>query len=305
LENILPKTFGGSARFSGAQKLRLALGQALLYGAAGVPLGPEILDWASKQYQNATGEQMTPETWRTISKGFWDTALFDLSEGKLDTDFASRAGQGAAWSQFFNKVTDGSMNNILEVAAGPIGAVSGKMLDAVGKVVTYMRAEQFGSLTPEDFELIATDLGSQISSLSRAEKSYWIWKTGTIKDPKSGEVVVAPDKMSAFAAALGVPLRQEVEFWDRTKDLKNRDAIVRQYGTMIANVRRNAFQAMTEGDEPLRETRHWHPHAVSGRPHDAVGDRWRSQQATQLLKCRVGQPRDEVVQPHRQRPHRR
>lgn len=250
LENILPKAFGGTARFSGQQKLRLALGQVLLYGTTGLPLGNELMSWAAKSYEQANpGQQFSPELWRVMTKGFWDTALFYGTDGKIDTDFAHRAGQGAAWTDFFHKLTDGSMNNVLQVATGPVGAMADNMVNTVGKIATYMRAEQFGSLTTDDYVLFAGDLTQQISSLNRAEKAYWLWKTGTIVDPNSGEVVVNADRMNAIAAGLGIPLRQETERWDIIRDQKDRDTEVRDLGKMIAGVRRNAFRALEDGDE--------------------------------------------------------
>lgn len=250
LENILPKAFGGTSRFSGAQKLRLVLGQMLLYGTTGVPLGNEMMAWAAKSYEQANpGQQFTPETWRVLTKGFWDTALFYGTDGKIDTDFAHRAGQGAAWTDFYNKLTDGSMNNVLQVATGPSGAMADNMVDTVGKIVTYMRAEQFGSLTSDDYALFAGDLTQQISSLNRIQKAYWLWKTGTIIDPNSGEVVVNADRMNTLAVGLGVPLRQETERWDIIRDQKQRDTEIRDMGKMIAGVRRDAFRALEDGDQ--------------------------------------------------------
>lgn len=255
LEAILPKWFPvlGNTRFTGMQKARMAISQLVLYGATGIPGGLEFMRWANKMYaDNNGGDQLTPDIWRAMTKGFWDTAMFYGTGGAIDTDFARRAGQGAAWSDFYNKLTNGDLNNFLEVATGPSGAFLENIWNQVsplgGRLWKYMAAEQSVMLTPEAWELVAADAFQQVSTFNRLHKAYWLWKTGTLVDPKSGEAIVSADRLNTAAVALGIPLRQETERWDIIRDKKERDQEVRDMGTMVASMRRNAIQAMMDGD---------------------------------------------------------
>lgn len=252
LENILPKAVGGTTRFSAAQKTRMALGQLLMYGSAGIPGATELLNFAGDEYSKANGKPLDPDTWRNLSKGFFDSALFGVSGGDLDTDFARRAGQGAAWTDFYRKITDGSMNSVLQVAGGASGAFIGNMSEVAKRLYTYMRAEQVSNLDTQTWALMAGDLTQQISSLSRAQKAYWIWKTGLIKDPKTGEAVAPATNLEGVAEALGVQTNDETMRWDLIRNAKDRNDTIREMSSLIALNRRNAQQAWEDGDETKR-----------------------------------------------------
>lgn len=247
LENVLPKSFGGNPRFSAAQKGKLALGQFLLYGTGGVPAADMVYNFISENYEQATGQKVTPETYRALTKGFWDTLLYATTG--MDTDFSSRAGQGKAWSDWFSKLSNGDLNSVLEFFAGPTGSVTGDMIDSIAKLTQYFRAEQIGEMGAPEWDLVTNELLKHVSSYNRAHKAYVIGKLGLIKDPKSGEVILAPEKLDAMAAALGIPLRQETERWELIAKYKDRDKWVQETAKELAAIRRSAFKALEDGDE--------------------------------------------------------
>lgn len=254
LEAMLPKTFGGNPRWSTSQKWRLALGQGFLYGTGGVYLGDWAYDYAAYWYEQATGEPITPEIYRSITKGFYDTVLFEMTGGEVDTDFSFRAGQGGALADMFSRWSDGSQASFLDIVGGASGSVTGRINDSVKRVARYFYAEQNAQFTPEQFELIATDLFSYVNSFRRATKAYWIWKMGYMRNPRDGSVIAA-SKLESMAALLGIPLRQETEQWEQIDLLNRRDEIVNDVASQLVLVRRRAFQAYEEGD--LKSQQHF------------------------------------------------
>lgn len=250
LERILPKTLGGSDAVSSAQKLRLAAGGMLLYGAGGVPGGKEFLDWVNSQYAAANGgKPMSSDTMREFGRGIYDTALHELSGGKLDTDISSRAGLGGFVDDLYQKLTNGDMNSVLGVITGPVGEQLGTTVTSVKKVAMYMKAEQTGTVDAQTWGLIAGDAAQQISTVNNGLKAYWVWKTGQLRDPKSGEPITSEDQMYVITHALGIPSFSEVDRWDLIARNKDREQNIKDLGKTLAGIRRNAFQAMTDGDE--------------------------------------------------------
>lgn len=246
LENMLPEMFGGNPRFTGAQKFRLALSQAFLYGAAGIP----IADWAADEWKKNRPDDLTPEAWRAVTKGFWDTFFYTVSGGEADLDFASRAGIGQGWSQTVEKIIDGDLNSMLSVMAGPTGTVTGDFFDSFQRVALYGRAGLDGGLiTGEAFNLVLGDLAANINTLERANKAAMILRYGKTFDRKTGQQIVSATQMEALAAALGIPLAAEGEIYDMLDETYDRKDDTKQVAQVLAKINDNFFRAMENGDE--------------------------------------------------------
>lgn len=245
LENMLPKVFGGNPRFSGQQKFRLAISQAFLYGTAGLP----ILDYVGDQWKQHRGEDLSPEQWRAVSQGFWDTMFFSLSGGNLDTDFSDRAGVGAGWSQTIEKLVSGDLNSVLSVVGGPTGSVTGDFFDTFNRIALYSKAGiDGGFLTGEAFNLMINDLARNINSLDRAHKASMILRYGKIFD-KNGNPIVDATQVEALAAALGIPLREEREVYELLDQVYDRQQEVKDIAGVLAKINDDFFRAMERGDE--------------------------------------------------------
>lgn len=246
LENILPKQFGGNPRFSAGQKFRLATGQFLLYGTAGLP----ILDYAAEQWKQNRGEDLTPEQWRAVTKGFYDNFLYGISNGDLDTDFSSRAGIGAGWSQTIERLIDGTNNSVVEVAGGPAYSIGGDVFDSFRRIMEYSKAglteEDIG---PEVFKLIVGDLAGNINSLERYNKAAIIWRYGKLRDKVTGQPVVDATDLEGFAALLGIPLSEEKDLFEQYKAVANRQDEIDNNAKLLVKFNTEYFDAMAIKDE--------------------------------------------------------
>jgi len=221
----------------------------LLYGAGGLPLGDAVFGFAAEQYEKANGAPLTPEAWRVMSKGFWDTAMYHATGGELVTDFSGRVGQGSAMNQMWERISSGELSSWLEVMGGATGSIASKMWDTSDKLALYFRAEQVDVLSPQVFGMVANDVMKNINSFNRAEKGYFIWKLGTLIDQKTGNPIVDATTLEGFAAVLGIPLREETERWDIINDREERQAYARKIAEVMANNIRLAIQAMNSGDQ--------------------------------------------------------
>jgi hypothetical protein len=246
LENMLPDTFGGNPRFTGAQKFRLALSQAFLYGAAGIP----IADWAADQWYQHRREDLTDDTWRVVTRGFWDNFFYAVSGGEADLDFASRAGIGQGWSQTIEKLVDLSQGSWLKIMTGPTGTVTGDFFDSFQRIALYGRAGIEGGLvTEEAFSLILGDLAANINTLERASKAEMILRYGKVIDRKTGQPIVSATQLEALAAALGIPLAAEQEIYSILDETFARKDDTKQVAGVLAKINDDFFRAMEKGDE--------------------------------------------------------
>jgi hypothetical protein len=245
LEAMLPKSWGGNPRFSGEQKARLLLGQAILYGTTGVPL----FNWAANEWKENRREDLTEDQWRVVTKGFWDNLFFYGSGGELDTDFASRSGQGEAWGQLWNSVANGELSSPLQLVGGPIAGFSNTIIDSAKRIMLYFQAEQLSFLNPEVRNLVTEDIVNNIKSMKEVNKALWIWKYGNIKDPKTGQPIVEAGKLNAIAALLGIPFAAETDRFHRLESIADRKDYVHDRATVLAKLRRTFFQAIVDGDK--------------------------------------------------------
>lgn len=246
LENILPKQFGGNPRFSAGQKARLAIGQFLLYGTAGVP----AFDYFADKWKENRGEDLTPDQWRLLTKGFYDNFLYTVSSGDIDTAFADRAGVGAGWTQTIERLFDGSQNSFIEVLGGAQLSIGGNVFESFNRIVEYGKAGLAGDeVTSETFQLIAGELASNINSLERYNKAATIWRYGKVRDKVTGQPVVDATQLEGFAALLGIPLSEEKDIYDQYKAVANRQEEIDNNAAMLVKFNNMYFDAMAIGDE--------------------------------------------------------
>lgn len=270
LESLLPKTFGGNPRMSGAAKTRLGLGQLFLYGTGGAGfLG--LTNYIMDAYENATGGKITAEVHRGITKGFFDTLINSWSGGPgmfgshelaknpgvLETDYSSRIGVGAGIAQWMQKMFSGDLASAMDVLGGPTGTEGTNLARALGRIVQYVQSEQVTQLTSKDWELLSYDMFSSLKSVSRVTKSYAIWKAGYLHDPKTGAPFVQAGELDHWAAFLGIPLAKETEYWNEFKDENNRKTIVRDFANQVAYRRRKAIDVLQTEGVDSKEALEW------------------------------------------------
>lgn len=270
LESVLPKTFGGNPRLSGAQKTRLGVGQLLMYGTGGAGF-LALSDYIMDGYKTATGNEISPEMHRGITKGFLDTLINSWSGGPgffgshemaknpgvMETDYSSRIGVGAGIAQWMQKMASGDLASTLDVLGGPTGTEGTNLARAIGRMAQYFKSEQVTQLTSKDWELMSYDMFSSLKSVSRVTKAYAIWKSGYLHDPRTGAPFVKAGDMDGLAAFLGIPLAKETEYWNEFKNQDAHKTIVRDFANQLSYRRRQAFQAFSDEGADSKNGAEW------------------------------------------------
>lgn len=215
LENVMPVILGGSKKFTPAEKLRLAAGQLILYGTAGLPLA----DWVKEQVLNATGAEISYEQAALIERGFADQILESTLFGGVDTNFADSAGTGAGWSDYVEKLFSGEFVDVLGGPSYTIGS------DIVGTFAGLHRAVQFmdsGEVYLD--KLVLEEVLSNVSSWSRFRKAQYILEQGKVVNRQGTIEAEVPDHLrssAALASFLGIQLNDVSQAWELIKDTKS------------------------------------------------------------------------------------
>lgn len=257
MENILPKVMGGNDRLTNTQKATMAVGHLLLsgvHGAFGIGVGMGLTDAWGALYQHATGEAMPTGLYTALSHGFYDSMVYAMSGGKLQTDFSHREGLGTAWEDLYDRLSGGHGQSFLSVLGGPSTELhttfAGNVMQSVQKLAMLFKTEQVDMLPREVLNESWHDIVSSVSTLHDAQKAYWIWQMGQVKDQKTGlPLVDGINKWQAVPEALGMPDRREYEVWHQLDLIHDRQDQVKQWGNLVAKERLDMFAAHAKGDD--------------------------------------------------------
>jgi hypothetical protein len=250
LEALLPKQFGGNPAFSGRAKASILASQVLLYGSKGLPFGQRISDVTHDMIIEATGEEPDFLVTKAVESGAIDSILYAISGGDLNTDFAERAGFGRGLDFTFDRMADGSMASMVEFMGGPAYSFTSRYAESVNRVFNYFKGTRGPlDLDAQDAKFVFDELVvKHINSLKRAQKAMTIWRLGQVIDPRTGRPMFDATELEGAAAFIGIPLWEETERRVLMDKLRDNQDEVREIGSLIAKLDREAFRLMGEGD---------------------------------------------------------
>jgi hypothetical protein len=220
-------------QFSAAERIRLAAGQLAMYGTSGAPL----MNYISEQYFKANGEDLDPITYKAISSGLWDTMLFAMSDGDVDTNFADRAGIGAGWEDTVHQMFGGDFgSSFFDVLGGPAGsAVISPVTESLGILWNHSKHEK--GTGPLIGEAIMRNLTNEISSLSTATRAYYMWNYGMVLHRKDLTPIARSNKWEAVALVMGLNPAKEADYYSMIKDMNSDDKQIRELSGVVKNIR--------------------------------------------------------------------
>ena len=182
---------------SAAERRRMAMGQLVMYGAAGVPGMGYLVD------KFAWANDMDPPT--MVRYGALDTAVGLLTG--VDTSISTRLGAGEG---LFDLIRGLKEDPLYEVFGGPGVAIGGDSLTAIIKLAKSVASPDMKGITSAEYLAVINNL----SSASRVVKSMVAYRTGEYISSRSGRTVVEGlDSGDAIATALGIPLQEVNELY--------------------------------------------------------------------------------------------
>jgi len=193
--NILEQMFGKV--LTAKEKRRLITQQALMYGAAGVPMANYFMDRAEYNHGIAPNEELWTQVYQYARHGLLDSSL-DILTG-VETDVGSRIGAGAG---VWTTIRDMQQTGVIEFLGGPGLEVGGDLLSATKSLINSVVS---GNLDMAIDDLHA--LARNVSSYDKATKAWLAMRTQKYNSRRTGKAVVGdlgPD--DAIAILMGVPL---------------------------------------------------------------------------------------------------
>lgn len=249
---------GMNKEFTEAERWRFIIGHMMLYGAYGVPLGPEAAKGAALPgFEAVNGRKPTEDEYEGIMLGLMDTAIAKMTGS--ETAAASTFGSGGFIGEFVKDLYgDNSpiglsggiaLNSITKI--GDVFADAGKLFYAVAFNESLHNASP--ELISEATVLTMTELGNVIRSMSNANKAYYLYKYGQLRDNRGG-VIESDSGYNAFVTAMGIRSKLEWKKWDAIESSKSKKERLQEIANKISKLqqegetfRRNGEIAEAEG----------------------------------------------------------
>jgi hypothetical protein len=243
---------GMNKEFTEAERWRFIIGHMMLYGAYGVPLGPEAAKGVLLPgYEAATGEKPTEEVYEKTMLGLLDVAIGKMTGS--ETAAGSTFGSGNFVGEFIKDLYGDN---------SPIGLSGGIALNSITKIsdafsnagtLWYAIAfnENLMSVSPEAIseatEITMTELGNIVRSMSNANKAYYLTQYGVLRDNK-GLPIEYDSGYSAFLTAMGIRSNLEWKKWDAIESKESRKKRIQEVANMISKLQMEGEMARRDGD---------------------------------------------------------
>lgn len=243
---------GMNKEFTEAERWRFIIGHMMLYGAYGVPLGPEAVKGAVLPgFEAANGRKPTEEEYEGIMLGLLDTAIAKMTGS--ETAAASTFGSGNFIGEFIKDIYgDNSpiglsggiaLNSITKI--GDVFSEAGKLFYAIAATENLHNASP--ELISNASELTMTELGNVVRSMSNANKAYYLYKFGILRDNR-GEVIEYDSGYNAFITAMGIRSNLEWKKWDAIESGKSRKERLQDTANKITELHINGETYRRAGD---------------------------------------------------------
>jgi hypothetical protein len=218
---------GANKQFTPAEQLRFIIGHTFMFGAFGVPFGPELAKVAASMGK----ESISQEEYETIILGAGNEMLNQL----LGTDaaYSLTLSSGDFAGRFLNDLySDGKPVSV-------VGGISYSLLSRTTGALGNLWRVWSGVIGNENFHEgikdptieSLTQLGSILRSASNATRAYYVYKYGVLLDGR-GNPVDAQTKHSALLTAMGIRSLSEFRSWDLKESKKNREERIYEIAQM-------------------------------------------------------------------------
>jgi hypothetical protein len=238
-------------QFTRTERLRLVLGQAVLYGTAGVP----FLSFLSEKMRGEAGEAPKIGTWEGLAdRGLVDTLIYISGSG--DFQYGERAATGAFVTDFVRELFGMSKygeTSFADVMGGPLYGVTKEVAGSFWDVVKYVAAESGGDTGVSMSSSSVLNLAKQISSFNNAYKAYMVWNYGQYVT-KSGKVVLDDlPSTDAFAVFLGLSPGEYRDYVAKQDWRRNRQDVVTELSNKIIEFRTRLWREEGNSDAVAAE----------------------------------------------------
>lgn len=236
MENLFGKTL------TTGEKIRLALGQTILYGTAGLPLFGGFIQEAINDNRGEAANYDKSVVDFFMERGAIDSLIYELSDGNADITYSRRAGTGFFVSDSLRELVNMGHygeTSTAEFLTGATGSIWLSIMGDTAEAYKYGLAEKgVGPVTQDAIE----DVFRNVSIINNSLKAYMAWKAGIVTSKTGTPLYETNSGAEAISLFLGIPLGEDIDITAKMDWLKNRkDAkaevvkILRNYRAELVN----------------------------------------------------------------------
>lgn len=231
-KNIENLAFGRN--FTPAERVRMAIGQIALFGAAGIPLG----SYALNALTDSSETEIPKEVYTALQGGLLDTLMSTVTGEQ--TSMSQRVAPGAALQDTINNIMD---KKFTEVFGGP----STSILWSTGDLGVKMIVSRFtGEVDVANYDL--TKLLREVSSFNSGVQAYMIWKTGEYINKRGEVLATGMNPWQGFWNTLGVQYQEVTLQYDIRELLKNEKQAVFSVANRVKELNKIMDDYIDKGD---------------------------------------------------------
>jgi hypothetical protein len=226
-------------QFTTGEKIRLLLGQGVLYGTAGIP----FVAFASEMLRSGEGQAPEIGTWQgLVDRGILDTIIYATTGS--DVQYGERAATGAFITDTFRELFGMSKYgevSFIDIMGGPLWSitkdVSGQGVKIFWDTVRFVSAESGGETGLPITSDTVVQLAKNISSFNNAYKAYMVWNYGQYIT-KTGKVALDDlPSTDAFAVFLGLAPGEYRDYVAKQDWRRNRQGQIKEVSDKIVEIR--------------------------------------------------------------------
>jgi hypothetical protein len=229
----------GNKTLTPRENAQFIMGQFGMWGFAGVPFATTLY----QSYLERYGEKIDPEVYKTLSTGFFDLAIRQMSGGKIDPAFGATFGTSTFIPDLIEDIfeADTPYGLLTGVAGGDLS----KLMEFTKRMVILSDAELSGDI--KFTESVAKELAKLFRSTSNYTRSYYLYKYGVLYDSKA-ETPLAKDvdPLNILLTSLNIQTSVEQEFYRTSADSVKHTKMLREVSKIAAQARLEAINKSLE-----------------------------------------------------------
>ena len=240
---------GLNREVTSAERARFVMGHMFLFGAHGVPFGPEIVNkLIGPAVEDISGDPLEKKEYLGLLEGPLSSILTELTGEPFA--IGSTYGSGDFGSRLISDLfEDGAP---LQMAGGVGLSVIQRAMSAGWNIANIWFSVNFhNDLLAQSFtatEQTMTELGQVVRSLGMANQAYYLHRYGVLLDTK-GLPVEQNSSYSAFATMLGVKSQSQSLLWQAQESRKGREERLFEVAREVAKLHVQATFAARDGEE--------------------------------------------------------
>lgn len=238
-------------QFTTPEKLRLLLGQGVLYGAAGLP----FVSFATELMRGQSGEAPELGTWEGLAeRGVIDTLVFAVTG--VDTQYSERAGTGSFITDTFRELIGMSRygeTSFIDVMGGPLWGMTKDLSKTFWDAVKFSAAESGGDTGLGLSAGSLMNLARNVSTINNAYKAYMVWNYGQYVSKNNKLLLDEMPSTDAFAVMLGLTPGQYRDLIAKQDWRKNRTETIKQVSDKIVEMRQRLWRDPENSESVMRE----------------------------------------------------